>query len=383
MRGHIQRRGTKSWRLKWEIGRDPVTGARRTKQKTVRGTKRQAEAELARILGSLQSGTYVDPTKMTVAELLAKWRDEVAAVEVSTKTLERYTEHVDRLIVGLGHIPLSQLQPLTIQSLYTDLRRSGHKRRQGGLSEQTLLHIHKVLTAALGQAVRWRLIAFNPAADISPPRPTRVEMHTLSGNEMRRLLEAADGTALFVSVLLWLTTGLRRGELLGLMWRDLDRETGRLSVVRSLEETKTGLLLKVPKTARSARVLPLPQVALDCLTQHELTQKAHRLRAGPAFQDQDLIFPGADGCPQRPRSVTKAFTALVSKANVTKVSIHGLRHTHITELLRGGVHLKVVSERAGHASVAFTLQRYAHAIPDMQQDAADQTQKLVGKLVSK
>jgi len=200
---------------------------------------------------------------------------------------------------------------------------------------------------------------------------------------MHRLVEAADGTALYTPVLLWLTTGLRRGELLGLMWGDLDRETGRLSVVRSLEETKMGLLLKVPKTSRSARLLPLPQVALDCLTQHELAQKAHRLRAGPAFQVHNLIFPGADGCQQRPRNVSKAFTALVSKADIIKVSMYSLRHTHITELLRAGTHLKVVSERAGHSSVAFTLQRYAHALPDMQQDAADQTQKLVGKLVSK
>ena len=383
MRGHIQRRGTKSWRLKWDLGRDPITGARRPRQKTVRGTKREAEAELARVLGSIQTGTYVDPTKITVGELLAKWRDDVAAVQVSAKTLERYTEHVDRLIVGLGGIPLSQLQPLAIHSLYNDLRRNGHRRRDGGLSEQTLLHIHKVLKAALGQAVKWRLIAFNPATDVNAPRPARVEMHTLSEDEMRRLLEAGDGTPLFVPILLWLTTGLRRGELLGLKWQDLDRTTRRLSVVRSLEETKSGLVLKSTKTTRSVRVVSLPPVALDCLAQHELAQKKHRLRAGPAYQDNDLIFPGADGCPQRPRNVTKAFAALVAKANVTKVSIHGLRHTHITELLRAGTHPKVVSERAGHAAVAFTLQRYAHALPDMQQDAADQTQKLVGKLVSK
>lgn len=347
------------------------------------GTKREAEAELARVLGSIQTGNYVDPTKITVGELLAKWRDEVAVFQVSAKTFERYAEHVDRLVSGLGRIPLSRLHTLAIQSFYNDLRKSGHKRRAGGLSEQTLLHIHKVLTAALSQGVRWRLIAFNPAADVSCPRIHRVEMKTLSADEMRRLLQTAEGTPLFVPTLLWLTTGHRRGELLGLMWRDLELDKGRLSVVRSLEESKTGLLLKTPKTERSARVLPLPKVALDCLVQHELAQKEHRLRSGPAYHDHDLIFPYADGSPQRPRNVTKAFAALVAKANVPKVSIHGLRHTHVTELLRAGVHPKVVSERAGHSSVAFTLQRYAHALPDMQQDAADQMQRLVGKLVSK
>jgi integrase len=335
------------------------------------------------VLGSIQTGSYVDPTKMTVGELLTKWRDEVAAVEVSAKTLERYAEHVERLIVGLGRIPLSRLQPLTIQAFYNDLRKSGHKRRDGGLSEQTLLHIHKVLVAVLSQGVRWRLMAFNPASDVNSPKVPRVEMQTLSEEDLRRLLGTAEGTPLFVPTLLWIATGLRRGELLGLMWRDLDRDKGRLSVVRSLEETKSGLALKTPKTKHSSRVLPLPQFALDHLNRHEVAQKEQRLRAGPVFRDQGLIFPADDGSPQRPRNVTKAFAALVAKAKVTKVPIHGLRHTHITDLLRAGVHPKVVSERAGHSSVAFTLQRYAHALPDMQQDAAEQTQRLVGKLVSK
>ena len=166
------------------------------------------------------------------------------------------------------------------------------------------------------------------------------------------------------------------------MWRDLDRATGRLSVMRSLEQTKKGMLLKTPKTARSTRVIPLPPVALDGLYQRELEQKEHRLAAGPALQDQGLIFPDATGNPQRPRNVTKAFAVLVTRAKLGRISIHGLRHTHVTELLRAGVHPKVISERAGHASVAFTLQRYAHALPDMQQDAADQMQRLVGNLVS-
>ncbi|MGH8615140.1 MAG: tyrosine-type recombinase/integrase, partial [Gammaproteobacteria bacterium] len=350
---------------------------------TVKGTKREAEAELACILGSIQSGSYVDPTKMSVGELLGKWREEVASVQVSAKTMERYGEHIDRLISGLGGIPLSRLQPLAIQAFYSGLRKSGHKRRDGGLSEQTLLHIHKVLTAALSQAVRWRLIASNPADDVNPPRPARVEMQTLDEREMCQLLGAAEGTALRVPTLLWLTTGLRRGELLGLMWRDLDRDSKRLSVVRSLEETRKGLLLKTPKTNLSTRVLTLPPVVLEALFRHELLQKQQRLAAGPAYQDNGLIFPDRNGRPQRPRNVTKAFAALVSRAKITPVSIHGLRHTHITELLRGGVHPKVVSERAGHASVAFTLQRYAHALPDMQQDAADHAERLVGNLMSK
>src|SRR5262245_10733654 len=126
MRGHVQRRGKHSWRLKWDLSRDPRTGIRITKQKTVIGTKREAEAELARVLGSIQAGRYIDPTKMTVGELLAKWRDDVASVSVAAKTLERYRDHVDRLIAGLGSIPLVRLHPLAIQDFYTELRQHGH-----------------------------------------------------------------------------------------------------------------------------------------------------------------------------------------------------------------------------------------------------------------
>jgi len=358
-----------------------------TQKQQVNTCNREASTCLCgRKVAPAPAGLTVDCTaaaRTHFARSPRQWRDEVAAVSVSTRTFERYVEHVDRLIAGLGSILLSQLSPLALQSFYSDLRKNGHKRRQGGLSEQTLLHIHKVLKAALGQAVSWRLIAFNPAADVIPPKPARVETRTLNQDEIGCLLEVADGTPLYAVTLLCITTGLRRGELLGLKWCDLDRKTGRLSIVRSLEDSKAGLKFKAPKTARGVRQLPLPQVALDGLVQHERAQKAHRLRAGVEYQDHDLIFPGADGCPQRPRNVTKAFAALVAKTGMTKISLQGLRHTHITELLRVGIHPKVVSERAGHSSVAFTLQRYAHALPDMQQDAADQMQKLVGKLVSK
>jgi integrase len=380
MRGHVQKRGRGSWRLKWELTRH--NGERTTRYKTVRGTRRQAEAELATILASLHSGSYVDPNRITVQDLMVKWRDDVAKHEVSAKTFERYAEHVLRVIDGLGHVRLSMLSPLQIQEFLSDLRARGHKRRTGGLSEQTLLHVFKILKAALDQAVRWRLIVANPAADVRPPRPPRREVVTLSAEDMMRLLSAAEGSELETAVLLWLTTGLRRGELLALRWGDVDRERSRLTVARTLEETKAeGLSFRAPKTSRSARIVPLPSITMDALGKHELRQKRRRLAAGSAWEDQGLVFSNTWGGPQRPRNVTKAYAALARRAGLNEVSIHTLRHTHITELLRAGVHPKVVSERAGHTTVAFTLQRYGHALPDMQADAARAAERLVGGLV--
>jgi integrase len=382
MRGHVQRRGRKSYRLKWDLDVDPKTGKRVTKYRTVKGTKRDAEAELARILGAIQMGAYVDPTNITVSTFLIKWRDDVVATSVSRKTLERYGDHIDRIIAALGSVRLAKLTPLAIQSFYTELRSSGHKRRDGGLSEQSVLHIHKVLTAALSRAVKWRLIPCNPASDVAPPRPEHTEMRTLNEAEIGQLLAAAESTPLYVPLLVCLTTGLRRGELLGLKWRDLDFDTGRLSIVRSLEETSQGLALKAPKTGRNRRVLPLPETTLRHLRRHELSQKEQRLRVGAGWQDMDLVFPDPTGGLWRPRNLTKGFRRMAKQADLDGITLHGLRHTHITQLLRAGVNAKVVSERVGHSSVAFTLQRYAHALPDMQQDAADQAEALVGRLAS-
>jgi integrase len=246
-----------------------------------------------------------------------------------------------------------------------------------------MLHIHKLLVAVLGQAVRWRLIAVNAARDVVAPRPRRSEVRTLDVDEMGRLLGASDGSELRLQVLVWLTTGLRRGELLGMKWSDIDRERERLVVARSVEETRVGVSMKSPKTARSTRVVPLPGTVLGALREHEVRQKRQRLAAGPAWQDLGLVFPDEAGGIQRPRNVTKAFGALARRAGISDVSIHSLRHTHVTELLRAGINPKVVSERVGHSSVAFTLQRYAHALPDMQRDAADEAERLVARMLAR
>lgn len=305
-----ERQHRAAWRLKWDLGIETDTGERITKRKTVRGTKREAEAELARILGAIQGGTYTDPTRITVGELVTKWRDDVAAHEVSAKTFERYSEHVERIVAALGRVPLTRLRPLHIQEFYGELRRSGHKRSGAGLSEQTLLHVHKVLMAALAQAADWQLISINPAANVKPPRPARVEVRTLNTDEMGRLLAKADGGGLYALTLLALTTGMRRGELLGLQWRDVDWDRRRISVVRTLEETKRELIVKAPKTVRSARTIPLPDVALDALRRQQVRLKEARLKAGGDYQDNDLVLPGTLGQHQGPDAVSKAFIAL-------------------------------------------------------------------------
>jgi integrase len=215
--------------------------------------------------------------------------------------------------------------------------------------------LHRVLSQALRQAVRWQLIARNPCEAVDPPKPARKEIAYLSSDEMATLLK---------------TTGLRRGECLGLRWRDVDLDGAALSVAQALEETKAEIGFKSPKTARSRRTVTLPALAAEELRRHKARQAEERLKLGIGKDETGLMFTGPLGDPIRPRTLTKQFGRIVNLAKVPRISFHGLRHSHLTHLLAAGVHPKIASERAGHSSVSITLDVYSHAVPGLQADAA-------------
>lgn len=371
--GSIIRRGRKSWRLKFEKGKDPETGARRIGFETVKGSRKEAQERLTAILQSLNRGTFVERTPMTLSQFLKQWLADYARHQVSRKTYERWTEIVDKhLVPALGTGKLADLKPLDIQSYYSQALSGGRRDGNGGLAPRTVLHHHRVLSQALRQAVRWRVIAVNPAEDATPPAPDHVEIAILADDELLKVLNTARPTRSYTAILLAATTGMRRGEVLGLRWRDLDlaADTATLTVNHTLEETKSGLKLKDPKSKRSRRNITLPMVTVEALRRHKAAQAEERLQLGLGRADDGYVFAALDGGPIRPRNLSKEFTRIVARADVRKVSFHSLRHTHASQLLRDGVHVKVVSERLGHATVSITLDTYAHVIPNMQADAA-------------
>lgn len=386
MKGHIRRRGARSWEIKVDVGRDPVTGKRTTKYHSARGTKRDAETELTRILASLDAGTYTEPQRITVAEFLRTWIDH-ARTMVSAKTHERYAEIVDKhLIPTLGHHKLQKLQPIHIQAAWSDALVKGRRPRPQapaadnaaaaepaaarGLSALTVRHHHRVLRQALANAVRLRLRPINPADEVKPPRVPHKALKVLDPAQTMRLLAAIGHTAVYIPALLALTCGLRRGEILALRWRDVDLEGGTLSVVQSLEQTKTGVTFKAPKTARGRRTIAIPSIAIDALRKHRVAQGELRLRLGLGRDDDALVVARPDGLPVQPRTLTHEFARLVRRVDVPRVRFHDLRHSHMTHLLQAGINPKIASERAGHASVSITLDVYSHVLPGMQEDAA-------------
>ncbi|MGC8536965.1 MAG: site-specific integrase [Rhizomicrobium sp.] len=344
-----------------------MTGGRKIAYRTVRGTKKQAEAELSKAVAEMHAGGFIDGTNMTVKEYLGRWLKDHAAVTVSAKTLERYTELADRhLSPRLGAHALQKLTPMHIQNAYSDMLESGRIKGGGGLSARTVHHVHRLLFQALRQAVRWQLLSRNPAEAVTPPKPPPTEIAILDEDQVGVLLKAARSTRMYTPILLAITTGLRRGEVFGLRWTDIDLENGRLSVAQALEQTKAGIAFKAPKTKRSRRTVTLPSVTIEALRAHRAKQAAERLALGLGKDDLGLVFTSPLGAPVSVRAVSKEFARIVKRAKLPPLTFHGLRHSHLTALLKAGVHPKIASERAGHASVAITMDVYSHVLPSMQ-----------------
>ncbi len=382
MRGSIQKRGRKSWRLVFDLERNSF-GDRRQKVVTYCGKKKDAETELARLISEFENGGFVDPSALMVGEYLASWLENRVKGNTSIKTFERYEEICqNHLIPALGGLKLAKLSPMHIQSHYAEAQKTGRRDGNGGLSARTVLHHHRILRQALKQAVRWRLIALDPTDAVVAPKPEHKEVAPLDEAQTAVLLEAAEGTTLYMPLLLAVTTGLRRGELLALRWKNVDLERGTLSVVESLEETREGgLRFKTPKTKRSRRSVTLPGITVDALRQHKSQQARLRLKLGLGRDADALVCGRFDGAPRSPRAFTKEFSRFIaglrSKAkenqerpDIPHVTFHGLRHSHATQLLRAGIHPKIAQERLGHSTIATTLDLYSHVSDTMQDDAA-------------
>jgi integrase len=357
--GHLRQRGS-SWEIKYDIGADPITGKRRIRYETVRGSKRDAQRRLRDLLGQVDRGTIADAGKMTTGQWLEQWLEECKHT-VAPKTWQEREGYVRlHLLPALGQIPLTKLAPVHIQAYLTTALTSGRVDGRGGLSPQTVVHHERVLNAALYRARKLRLIAINPVDDVDPPRVERAPIVTLSTEQQSALLAETRDTDLYAPVFLALATGLRRGELLGSAWPNVDLAAGLFRVVQVIEETKSGVRIKpCPKTTHSRRTVALTPGTVEMLRAHRIAQAEECLRLG--LGKPDLLFPRwADS----PAVFGTAFTRRAKRIGID-ASIHDCRHTHITDLLAAGVHPKIVSERVGHSSVAFTLQRYGHVTPAM------------------
>jgi integrase len=359
-RGTITSRSPGSHRIRISLGCDP-DGKRRFISKTVRGTLTEAKRELTRLLSAIDVGEHVDPSRVTLGDWLDTWITATKA-EVSGKTHERYAEIVRcYLRPALGAIPLQKLTTTHIAAAYGDFDRNP--------SPRTRRHVHRILTSALARAVEQQRLARNPAAALKRlPKVERKPVNTLTVEQSTQLLGAIRHTTTYWPVLIALATGMRRGEILALRWKNVDLDSGTVRVVESLEQTKVGLKFKSPK-AEKARAAPLPRFAIAALREWKRKQAEALLRLGVRQDPDTLVCPREDGKPKQPDSLTHEFTYLVARAGVPRVRFHDLRHSHATQLLAQGVHPKIVQERLGHSTIAITMDLYSHVSDTMQANA--------------
>ena len=370
MPGQMIPRGTDRWLLRVYVGRD-ATGKRRYASQTVRGSKREAQRELTKMLRGKDTKTLLKPSRETVGAYLARWLDTWAAPRVRPRTLGDYRSIVRTYLApDLGTVRLSQLSPSEIQDLYNGMLARG-------LSARTVRYAHSVLRSALAQAVKLNLIIRNPADLTEPPRKERREMGVMTKAQVSVFFEAAKGDRWEALWHLLLTSGLRPGEALGLKWDDLEGNKVRVQRVMIPGSRGTWRLAE-PKTDRSRRVVVIPASTGRALREHRRKQARERLAAGEHYNDHGLMFAMPDGAPPNYRGlVLSHFKPILAKAGLPSFRPYDLRHTAATLLLSLGEHPKVVSERLGHSSTQQTMDTYSHVMPDMQEQSATRLEALV------
>lgn len=373
-----------SWLIKYDATPCPVTGERRQRYKTVKGSKKEAEKELRSLLSKEDNGTAVDPTKETVSEWLRRWLTDYAPMNCSSgATLERYEQLIEKHIIpSLGSVALQKLRSGAVQRLYASKLKEGRLNGKGGLSKRTVHHLHRCLSTSLKVAVSEGLIPTNPCDNAKTVKPEKADIQCLDDEQTETMLKAAAESrspTIYPLITLAVTSAMRRGEIAGLKWKDVDLDEGFLWVKKTLEDTKEhGLVLKKPKTETSKRKIHLPALTVSALRAHKSEQNALRLRLGVGKGGERFVFEtfrDDQFGPVRPRALTKMFGSFIAGVDVPRITLHGLRHTAATSAIRAGENIVAVSKRLGHAQVSITLDIYTHYIPGDDEDIAANWEK--------
>lgn len=329
-------------------------------------TRLDVSEALKKVLRDQQIGFNVAPERQTVSGFLDLWLEQVVRNKNREHTYRSYKGLAENhLKPGLGKLSLEKLSPQRLQTFLNE-------RTKAGVSPATLKHMRDALRAALSQAQRWQLVHANAAKLVTLPKVIQFRPTVLSAEQGRAFLTGVEGERLEALFTLLITLGLRRGEVLGLRWCDLDLTAGTLSVRNSLERIKgTGLVLAELKTERARRDLRIPQIALLALYRHQERQRREREWAGSKWKESGHVFTTSVGTPLTPELVNTTLVDVLKRAELPKVRVHDLRHSAATILLSLGTHPKLVQELLGHSTFALTMNVYSHVLPSLRNEVAD------------
>jgi integrase len=369
MKGHIRQRGENSWAIVLDL-RDAQTGKRRRKWHSFKGTKREAEKECARLITDMSNAVYVEHNRRSLNDFLDAWERDWMAQNVSPKTAERYSQLLKLHIrPALGAKSMQAIRAQDLNALYASLRDK--------LAPRTVGHVHRLLHLVFGHATKWGDVKRNVVELVDAPRVEATEAPVLQLDEIPKMFDAVRGRSLYPIAVVALGTGMRRGELCALRWQDVNLDAATLRVERSLEQTrKDGLRFKSPKSARGRRAISLSPVVVVELRKHWAAQQEQRLSLGLGKSPADaLVFGDWDGSPMAPDRLSDNFADTMEARGLPHVTLHTLRHTHASMLIKSGVDILTVSRRIGHANAAITLKVYGHIITT-EDKAAEITQAM-------
>ena len=370
MRGAVRKPRTPggTWGYRIDLGEDEV-GKRVQKQVAGFPSKKAAQAALADALSAFQRGSYIAPSRQTLREFLEVWLEGVRS-ELALTAWTNYRDVIKLYVVPhLGSRRLTELSPLHLKAWQSKLLTSGNS-RGGPLSPRSVQRAHRVLHRALADATRWNLVNSNPASAVRSPKVPRKEMEVWSPAQAATFLKATADDRLHALWLVTLHTGMRRGEVAGLRWKDVDLTKATLTVSQQRTVAAHQVIVVEPK-AKSQRQLHLAPTTVAALQRHRQTQRLERLAAGPSWANSGYVFVDEAGEPYHPQRLREMFQKACNEIGVPAIRFHDLRHTMASLALQAGVHPKVVQEQLGHSGIEITMDIYSHVPQSMKQDAAE------------
>lgn len=334
-------------------------------KQTYHKSEKEAEASLKKMQRELEQGLLAIGPQQTLKTYLEDWLENVMKPSSrSIATYEFYRNLLEKHVIpSLGYVRLQQLKPQQVQAFYT-------KKLKEGLSKKRVRAMHAVLHRALENAVKWSLVGRNVCDLVNAPIPVRREIQTLTQEQVQCLLTSVRHHRLEALITVAITTGMRRGELLGLHWQDIDVEKGSLQVRRSVNRVGPhGMIVSEPKTKGSKRNILLPEFVIEVLKEHRVRQQEIKANALETWHENDIVFSNMYGNYLSTTILQTLFKKLLKDAKLPNIRFHDLRHSAATILLGMGVHPKVVQELLGHSNISMTMDTYSHVLPSMQSEA--------------
>lgn len=370
MKGYFRKRNDK-WSFTVDIGKDPITGKR--KQKTASGfkTKKEAQAACAAFITEIEGDGYTQSENITLAKLFDDWLELHAKNKVRETTYKRYKMRINsRILPYFKTARIKDITPRVVQQYIEWLK-------EEGIGANYIQNLVILLKSALDKAVEWGQLKRNPVYFVEIPKVHGSTLHTWDIDEVKKFVQYAKMGNVFyyMAFLTMVHTGMRKGEVLALRWKDINFEDKKINVTRTMVQLEGEYTFNDPKTPSSKRQISFDDVLLEELKRYRTLRNEWKLALG---LDTELVFCHEDGRPLNPRQLGVHFSNITKKAGLPKIKIHDLRHTHATILLKLGVNPKVVSERLGHSTIRTTLDIYSHVTPDMQESTAEKIGKIFG-----